>query len=612
MSEILGAQRLLTVVIPIANMSGKLENLNQTILQAENQDIDFILVHDKQDDSTGPELIDLIKKNKKHQIKLIEGTYGNPGGARNAGLREATGTWIIFWDSDDLGFAAQVCSAIKEAPHDASVIIGQCSIHDMRNSKEESRSPVRNLRDLPRFPGMWRIAFKNQQIAEFPELRMGEDQLFLEKNLKNRTEITFSGLNFYTYFEGVSTQLTSHKKNIADLKIIIDTEFNDLKTKEIKNSHFVTVLIFRQIVTCLKYGDLKLRRYATIRLLRLVRFMSSVEIARTVKDHYVHSSDDRTVYVSLTGGLGNQMFQLAAAVATAEQSPPRLITSLGIPRVSRSGAADIYKYDLSRIAGIEPTRDASFIEKKAAGFGLRMGVAPRSIESLSPIKGTLKVCITSLMSIFLRKKVSIEIAQGVGFYEIKKTYKDELLLGYFQSFKWVQRERVYNKFISLQLKEDSEFLNRMSSRAEGKKILGIHIRLGDYKSESAFGVLSPIYFQEALKFLYEGSNYSEIWIFSDEPEFAKKHYCLETLLPLLWIEDSNVSSAETLEVMRLCSGYIISNSSFSWWGALLSRDQSAQVIAPSKWFQGMDDPVDLLPPNWITIKPTYLDLSKGI
>jgi glycosyltransferase involved in cell wall biosynthesis len=609
MSEILGAQRLLTVVIPITNMSGKLENLKQTILQAENEDVDFILVHDKQDDLTGPELIDLIKKNKKHHIKLIEGAFGNPGGARNAGLREATGTWIIFWDSDDIGFTAQVCSAIKEAPRDASVIIGQCSIHDMRHGKEEFQRPVRNLRDLPRFPGMWRIAFRNQRISEFPELRMGEDQLFLEKNLRNDSNISFSDRNFYTYYQGAPTQLTSHKMNIADLKTIIDLEFNDLKSNEIKSRDFVTDLIFRQLLTCFKYGDTKLRQFAIIRILRLARLTNALGIVRFLKQLLAGNSEGRKFYVSLTGGLGNQLFQVAAAVATAEQTPPRLITKLGIPRVSRSGAADIYKYDLSRMASIEPTQDASLIEKKAAGFGLRMGVAPRSIEKLFPIKRTLKTCITFLMSIFLRKKVSIEIAQGVGFYEIQRSNKNALLLGYFQSYKWVQSEAVYNKFSSLRLKEDSEFLNKMERRAEGKKILCIHIRLGDYKSESSFGVLSPDYFQEALNVINKEMNYSELWIFSDEPEFARKHYSFESQFPVLWVEDSDISSAETLEVMRLCSGYIISNSSFSWWGAMLSRDENALVIAPSKWFKGMDDPIDLIPPSWIKIEATYLDLN---
>ena len=40
-------------------------------------------------------------------------------------------------------------------------------------------------------------------------------------------------------------------------------------------------------------------------------------------------------------------------------------------------------------------------------------------------------------------------------------------------------------------------------------------------------------------------------------------------------------------LMTLCSGHIIANSSFSWWGAWLS--DSKQVIAPSQWFTGSNN-----------------------
>jgi hypothetical protein len=50
--------------------------------------------------------------------------------------------------------------------------------------------------------------------------------------------------------------------------------------------------------------------------------------------------------------------------------------------------------------------------------------------------------------------------------------------------------------------------------------------------------------------------------------------------------------------MRYGSSYIIANSSFSWWGAYLRKNQNAPVYAPNKWFKGMDDPDQLLPPDW--------------
>ncbi|NDB84718.1 MAG: alpha-1,2-fucosyltransferase, partial [Alphaproteobacteria bacterium] len=56
-------------------------------------------------------------------------------------------------------------------------------------------------------------------------------------------------------------------------------------------------------------------------------------------------------------------------------------------------------------------------------------------------------------------------------------------------------------------------------------------------------------------------------------------------------------------LMTLCSAHIIANSSFSWWGAWLAKNN--QVIAPSGWFAGSNnehiDTKDLIPETWTVI-----------
>ena len=64
----------------------------------------------------------------------------------------------------------------------------------------------------------------------------------------------------------------------------------------------------------------------------------------------------------------------------------------------------------------------------------------------------------------------------------------------------------------------------------------------------------------------------------------------------------NSDEIEDLYSLSQCDGVIISNSSFSWWGAWLGK-KKYKVISPNRWFgpKGPKNYQDIYKKDWIKI-----------
>jgi hypothetical protein len=127
----------------------------------------------------------------------------------------------------------------------------------------------------------------------------------------------------------------------------------------------------------------------------------------------------------------------------------------------------------------------------------------------------------------------------------------------------------------------------------------LHIRRGDYVEKSHIHYLQgPDYYYTAYKHLNRilQALPPKVLVFSDDIQWCKAQDWIQAIPNVDFYENDN--EVETLAEMARCGGgAIIANSTFSWWGAMLS--QTPYVYYPSNWIAM---PIEnLFPSHWVCI-----------
>lgn len=143
---------------------------------------------------------------------------------------------------------------------------------------------------------------------------------------------------------------------------------------------------------------------------------------------------------------------------------------------------------------------------------------------------------------------------------------------------------------------------RLSERMAQVASVCVHFRRGDYVTNPVVhryhGVCPPAYYAAAVDRLLAIEPAPHFFVFSDDIAWAKANFAVAQ--PVAFIAHNGVEREhEDLWLMSQCRHHIIANSTFSWWGAWLGRGSQQQVFAPKRWFRGAAVEIgDLLPPAW--------------
>jgi hypothetical protein len=305
--------------------------------------------------------------------------------------------------------------------------------------------------------------------------------------------------------------------------------------------------------------------------------------------------------VLLMGGLGNQLFQLAAGLSFSSDDT-LLIDDLGKPRRNEQNLPELQSFTLPgnvRVVHIDPP---FLISQKMLNYGIRIGARSKTkniqIELIEKTSNLLK---------FLnrRKFASLKLSCGTGYDPEFSPSLKAINVGYFQSYKYLENADVMSKMMSLGLANPSRTFLALEEKINKSSPIIVHIRLGDYVAESSFGIPSKSYYGNGISLIDQNYSQSPIWVFSNEPSKALNFIPESYHSRVFLVPNEGLSSAETLELMRKGCSYVIANSTYSWWAAMLSYNRSCKVVAPSPWFLSGAIPNSICPTNWIQIAADF-------
>ncbi len=265
--------------------------------------------------------------------------------------------------------------------------------------------------------------------------------------------------------------------------------------------------------------------------------------------------------VLIQGGLGNQMFQLAAAYVYAQDTGRKL--EIASKKTYDDGRATYWD---------------TFLQKWK----------PYLVETLGEnYSRWIQEPATNYIPIPLMPNVNM--------------YLD----GYFQTYKYFEhrKDEIRQLFAppqSLVTDIQKKYTYLLENR---DRVVIVHARRTDYCKNPGMiafhGPLTKEYYQDTTNLMLEIVKDPIFVLCSDDPTFWTSNLLeipafKNNLLYFLEGEDD----IHTLTLFIQFQYFILANSSFSWWGAYLANPK--QVFVPSKWFgpTGPKDYKDIYYPDW--------------
>lgn len=214
----------ITVIVPIYNVEQYLRRCIESVLNQSFQDFELICVNDCTPDRS-MEIVDEFVKHYPEQVKIINNKQNmGLGAAREQGLKQARGEYIVFFDSDDYVKQDYLATYLAEMERSgADIVMGG---YIRKGEKQEIIFSMKDTQYTPwLYPAVWmrmyRRSFLQKHNLDFRGIRIYEDNPFNYRCMLEGARVSVIDYCGYYYICN-SASITQTKNGVEKYRRFVD------------------------------------------------------------------------------------------------------------------------------------------------------------------------------------------------------------------------------------------------------------------------------------------------------------------------------------------------------------------------------------------------------
>lgn len=259
---IINIKKRFSIIVAAYNIEDYIKRAIESVESQTFKDYELIIVNDCSTDDTGK--IILNECSKYNNITYIEHEINKKaGGARNTGLKKASGEYIVFLDGDDYLANNNVLEKLDKVigKDKTDVLYLGFKIEGDREElviPNEETCTKRYKAAEDKYPNpwskCWRKEFLDNNNIRFPENRFYEDVLFVYKGVMNSRSFKIADFVVHNYTSGRTNSMTT-KINLKNVEDTIQNLRDLICMKENEYTEEVDIIIKKEINMCKKRLD---------------------------------------------------------------------------------------------------------------------------------------------------------------------------------------------------------------------------------------------------------------------------------------------------------------------------------------------------------------------